>query len=52
MERVNWNNQSVPPKIIALAGKFLFSWWHLLVDKNVSFNDLIYLIQSFMTNDT
>ena len=34
MERVNW---SVPPKIIAVAGKFFCNWWRLLVDKNGSF---------------
>ena len=31
MERVNWDNQSVPPKIIPLAGKLFFNrvlkWW-------------------------
>jgi len=37
MERVNWDNQSVPPKIIALVGKFFCNWWRLLVDKNGSF---------------
>lgn len=38
MERVNWDNQSVPPKIIPLAGKLFFNWSRLLVDKNGSFS--------------
>lgn len=25
MERANWDNQSVPPKIIPVAGKFFFN---------------------------